>query len=632
MSYIEDTEIDYIVDENSPQIEQPEDITIPLKPHQLALIHKMNDLETPEMNVLNQENSEWYKTDFGAICDKVGAGKSLTVLGLISNNKILKPIDKCFKSYGSMVHMYSKSQLYLPINIIVVPHGIMSQWQTYINDHTLLKSFTLKNTSTLNEFKEKLAYYRQNIDNEDYNVDEEFDMGIVLISSSQYNKIAKVINYGETVYLVKPISVSRLIIDEVDSIKIPSSEQIAAEFTWFISSSTRKISHPYGYGIQEPYTYINWHGEEIHTMRRVTVDKMVHSGFFRNLLIQLQNLPFRKNIFLKSKQEFVEKSFKLPPVKFNIIKCLGNIYVNVLNGLVPQEVMNMINAGDINSAVEAIGCDTQNEEGLIKLVTKDLEKTLKNKKLELNAKQQMEYSSTVAKKTAIDKLNLDINQLEDKINSITERVIDTNACPICYDDICNKSILQCCNNAFCLECISMSLNHKPNCPLCRKIVGKKDLIVLKEDLEEHIEELEEVEDIKRTKLENLIYYLDKIMSKNKKSKVKKSRKKILIFSEYEQSFNDIENFLKDSPYTYDKLKGSTMAINNKVLKYKEDEIDILLLNSKYFGSGLNLENTTDMFLIHKMTETMEKQVIGRAQRPGRKESLKVHRLCYENEA
>ena len=48
-----------------------------------------------------------------------------------------------------------------------------------------------------------------------------------------------------------------------------------------------------------------------------------------------------------------------------------------------------------------------------------------------------------------------------------------------------------------------------------------------------------------------------------------------------------------------------MAINNKILKYKEDEIDILLLNSKYFGSGLNLENTTYMFLIYKMTETME---------------------------
>jgi SNF2 family DNA or RNA helicase len=630
MNYI-DTEIDYIVDENSPQIEQPVDITIPLKPHQLALIHKMIELEKPKMKVLNQENSEWFKTDFGAICDKVGAGKSLTVLGLISNKKILKPGDKCFKSYGHMVHMYSKSQLYLPINIIVVPHGIISQWESYIEEYTLLKSFILKNTVTLNEFKEKLRNFRENNTTEDYILEEEFDMDIVLISSSQYNKIAKVINYGDSHHIVKPISISRLIIDEVDSIKVPSSEQIGAEFSWFISSSTHKLQNPNGYRVQEPYTYTNWQGEEVHNMRTVTIDRMVHSGFFRNLLINLENLPFRKHIFLKSKEEFVENSFKLPPIKFNIIRCLGNIYVNVLNGLVPQEVMNMINAGDINSAVNAIGCDTQDEEGLIKLVTKDLEKTLKNKKLELTAKQQMEYSSAAAKKTAIDKLTIDISQLEEKINSITERVIDTNACPICYDEISNKSILQCCNNAFCLECITMSLNHKPNCPLCRKLIGKKDMIVIKEEFEEQLEDLEEDEDSKRTKLENLKLYLDNIMSKNKKSKVKKSRKKILIFSEYEQSFNEIETYLKESTYTYDKLKGSTIAINNKVIKYKDDEIDILLLNSKYFGSGLNLENTTDMFLLHKMTETMEKQVIGRAQRPGRKEPLKVYRLCYENE-
>jgi hypothetical protein len=43
----EQTEIDYIVDENSPQINQPSDIKIPLKPHQLAMICKMNEMEKP---------------------------------------------------------------------------------------------------------------------------------------------------------------------------------------------------------------------------------------------------------------------------------------------------------------------------------------------------------------------------------------------------------------------------------------------------------------------------------------------------------------------------------------------------------------------------------------------------------
>jgi SNF2 family DNA or RNA helicase len=55
------------------------------------------------------------------------------------------------------------------------------------------------------------------------------------------------------------------------------------------------------------------------------------------------------------------------------------------------------------------------------------------------------------------------------------------------------------------------------------------------------------------------------------------------------------------------------------------------MNTQHFGSGLNLENTTDMVLFHKIDTENEKQVIGRAQRYGRKEPLNVHYLLYENE-
>ena len=34
-----------------------------------------------------------------------------------------------------------------------------------------------------------------------------------------------------------------------------------------------------------------------------------------------------------------------------------------------------------------------------------------------------------------------------------------------------------------------------------------------------------------------------------------------------------------------------------------DSIDVLLLNAQYFGSGLNLENTTDIFLYHNSGDT-----------------------------
>ena len=56
---------------------------------------------------------------------------------------------------------------------------------------------------------------------------------------------------------------------------------------------------------------------------------------------------------------------------------------------------------------------------------------------------------------------------------------------------------------------------------------------------------------------------------------------------------------------------------------------MLLIESNLYGCGLNLEMCTDLILFHSMDN--DYQVIGRAQRPGRKNNLLVHKLHYPNE-
>ena len=109
---------------------------------------------------------------------------------------------------------------------------------------------------------------------------------------------------------------------------------------------------------------------------------------------------------------------------------------------------------------------------------------------------------------------------------------------------------------------------------------------------------------------------------------------MLIFSEYDNSFCNIENILKEHGLTYSKIMGQGTHINNTIKKFKSvenDKIDVLLLNSKYFGSGLNLENATDIIIYHNMTKELTSQIIGRAQRPGRKIPLNIYALCNESE-
>ena len=77
--------------------------------------------------------------------------------------------------------------------------------------------------------------------------------------------------------------------------------------------------------------------------------------------------------------------------------------------------------------------------------------------------------------------------------------------------------------------------------------------------------------------------------------------------------------------------GTSAHINSVVNQYKNGKIQCLLLNARYFGSGLNLENTTDIIIYHHMHDDLKKQVEGRAQRPGRTCQLNIWELCYDNE-
>jgi hypothetical protein len=111
--------------------------------------------------------------------------------------------------------------------------------------------------------------------------------------------------------------------------------------------------------------------------------------------------------------------------------------------------------------------------------------------------------------------------------------------------------------------------------------------------------------------------------------------KMLIFSEYYNSFEPIETLIKSYGIKYANVMGTTNTINKTLRLYKEtdspDKIDILLLNANYCANGINLENSSDIVLYHSMNKDTTTQIIGRGQRPGRTDALNVWNLCYDNE-
>jgi hypothetical protein len=144
------------------------------------------------------------------------------------------------------------------------------------------------------------------------------------------------------------------------------------------------------------------------------------------------------------------------------------------------------------------------------------------------------------------------------------------------------------------------------------------------------------------KLENIILS-DKMLKNYMKSKVNKfvildkiievTGEKVLIYTKHRGINNYLKNISYKLGFQYGELNGGNIKQIDSVLtdfKYKP-EIKILLIDDSYFGVGLNIEYATDFIFIHKVDKEIKKQLIGRAQRFGRKTSLNIWELIYQNE-
>ena len=125
--------------------DQPERMRLPLKPHQRAVLRHMRQLEEGEV----QHTHETAVTStLGLLCDKVGSGKSMEVLARLCQRPLLSPRPQinngiCLEAVHVSVSSTPKYRT-IPTNLLVVPHGIVSQWRQYVEQHTDLRMCVLQ--------------------------------------------------------------------------------------------------------------------------------------------------------------------------------------------------------------------------------------------------------------------------------------------------------------------------------------------------------------------------------------------------------------------------------------------------------------------------------------------------------
>lgn len=596
-------EFNILVDEitdSDPRCNNP-NCNIILRPHQLSLLYRCIQYENEPIklrnfNKLNNivNNNDHFIPNIGIIADRVGSGKSFVVLSIIRVNNIIARDNTIIMTSGlnNLTFSFKNDKKIIRTNMIVIPHNLCTQWEAYIKRYGGFNYKVINNRKNMFSFIETL--------------DEDLD--IILVTATYYNNISKYFHENR-------ITLQRVIFDEVDSLNIPGCLNIDANFIWFVTASYGNILYPKGF-----------------TKYDFTIGKYIwcangikNSGFIKNIFLDLySNIPkeFTKVLVIKNSEPYIEGSLNLPMMNFYNIKCKTPLMINILNGIVDKNIIDSLNAGDSNAAMSFINPNNKDsEDNIVSLLIDKLKKQITNHNLRLNMINEYVYDTEQERDLDRQTLIKRITDTENKIKLITERITTTNTCSICYDTIENKTITKCCQNSFCFACIHIWLNKKALCPMCKSNLISNDLFVV--SAEPKIETMYiSDDDVNETfdKLKNL-----EILLKKKKDS------KILIFSSYENTFTQIIPILSKLHIHFDYIKGNGNQINATINKYKTGNLNVLLINTRNYGSGMNLENTTDVIMFHKFDTQLENQVIGRAHRLGRDTPLNVYYLLHDNE-
>jgi len=183
----------------------------------------------------------------------------------------------------------------------------------------------------------------------------------------------------------------------------------------------------------------------------------------------------------------------------------------------------------------------------------------------------------------LDITNKGLTEIEQRLNCDT-------LCSICLEEKAKpKTMVNCCKNFFCYGCIVLWMQNSACCPHCRQNLTAADLIV---------------SEMKFPKLLSRIEQTIRLCESN--------TKKILIFCDYDGTYETISRYCRML-----KLNGDQENDARVLTRFKDEKQAILFLNSRNDAKGHNLEYVDHIILYHDVDLDRKRQIIGRAQRPGR---------------
>jgi Helicase conserved C-terminal domain/SNF2-related domain len=630
------------LNEESAKSVTPQWLKTPLLLHQQSALAAALRLETAKTNGLDVDaiagesvGGKLYSS-YGILGDRVGSGKSLTALSLVK----MPPPGPLYNEYiirGNSILgdgrdvglLRTRTQAMsgtgmklkeVSTSLFIIPHALMGQWETYVSNDTTLKCCFVK--------KRKEAEQPNLLE-----TIEQYDA--LFVSSTMWNSF-------RAIHHPRNILWRRVFIDEADSVAITTDwDDINGLFYWFISASWLNLVFAGGayFNVLSAYTppdetpphviervkklqnnhYLQIPGcRHVNIVRRMCGISANHSTVAINAAVSQS-----ARLIVHSSEDYIKTSFTMPTTTTRKIICATPTNIRVLDSFISRDMMERLNAGDVAGALESLGMNSYTETEITDAVTLSIQKELHNAKVTYEYKKTLEYSTEGLKQKAIEAQEQKIASIESRISAIQERLkrAKEQTCPICYCDLTNTAVTPCCQQLFCFACLCESLKRVASCPLCRaRIDNIKDIKVLGQSAAQP----QPQEAPKTNSLLNKNDSFVKFMKENPNARV-------LMFSSYDASFTKLEDSLDAADIKYSMLNGSQLRIAKLLREFKAGKYNVLFLNARNMGAGLNIESATHVMLFHRMSAELESQIIGRANRLGRTNSLEVVYLIHENE-
>ena len=387
--------------------------------------------------------------------------------------------------------------------------------------------------------------------------------------------------YNETVSMFKKWS--RVILDEADTINIPGSRPIQAGFTWLVTATAQ---------------HLRYHN---------------HKGYWRDIVHSIDR-PLLNTLEITIDTEYAIACLHHNTTTEYAIKCQGIQGMVEVGAFLPKKVQDMIAGGDFAAAVKELGGQSHSTESMSDVIINYFNERIKNT--------QDLIAEAIGLGHKHEHLDERLKILNERKVTTIEKIEKLNAdCAICHDVSTDISVVQCCFQTYCTECIVtwMAVGKGQSCPNCRTANPTIMKITQASTPKEKTIKIEE-KPSDETKLlstdavynpyQTLPRLLDYIFA------VRPSAKVIVVTSYNLQAF---QQQLENNQYQFNTLNH--VSYKRTVSEFNSGHSPIILLDAKFNGAGIDLEQTTDMIYMQELDPNLMKQTRGRAIRLSRPMNL-----------